>query len=59
MAGPRFADLVSYTVGRKDTLWGIARQHGTTPERIQVANGLTSTTIYPGQRLQVPLSALR
>lgn len=55
----RFADLVSYTVGRKDTLWRIARQHGTTPERIQAANGLTSTTIYPGQTLQVPLSTLR
>lgn len=51
-------DLVSYTVGRKDTLWRIARQHGTTPEQIQTTNGLTSTTIYPGQTLSVPLSAL-
>lgn len=46
--------LVPYEVRRQDTLWRIARRHGTTPEEIQRANGLASTTIYPGQLLQVP-----
>lgn len=46
--------LVSYQVRRRDTLWRIARRHGTTPEVIQRANGLSSTTIYPGQVLKVP-----
>jgi hypothetical protein len=46
--------LVSYEVRRRDTLWRIARSHGTTPEDIQRANGLRSTTIYPGQVLKVP-----
>lgn len=47
-------DVVSYEVRRQDTLWRIARSHGTTPEQIQRANGLSSTTIYPGQTLKVP-----
>lgn len=50
-----FTDLVAYTVGRQDTLWRIARRHGTTPEAIQRANGLASTLIHPGQVLQVPV----
>lgn len=52
-----FVDLVDYTVGRKDTLWHIARRHGTTPEQIQATNGLRSSKIFPGQRLRVPLAA--
>ena len=44
----------AYTVQRRDTLWEIARTHGTTPEAIRRENGLTSTVIYPGQRLRVP-----
>ena len=50
-----FVDLVNYTVNRKDTLWRIARNHGTTPEQILAVNGLRSTTIFPGQTLKVPL----
>lgn len=54
--GDAFTDLVAYTVGRQDTLWRIARRHGTTPEAIQRANGLSSTLIHPGQVLQVPVA---
>ncbi len=57
-ASPRaggFKDVVTYKVSRRDTLWRIARSHGTTPDRIKSKNGLTSTRIYPGQMLQVPV----
>ncbi len=49
------SQLVTYTVSRNDTLWRIARRHGTTPEQIQAANKLSSTLIYLGQALQVPV----
>ncbi len=44
----------TYTVRRKDTLWQISRRYDTTPQAIQLANGLRSTEIYPGQRLKIP-----
>lgn len=43
-----------YTVKRQDTLWRISRRFDTTPEAIQVANGLRTTQIYPGQQLKIP-----
>lgn len=51
----RFTDVVAYKVSRRDTLWRIAQSHGTTADRIKFENGLTSTKIYPGQVLQVPV----
>jgi hypothetical protein len=44
----------TYTVKRKDTLWQISRRYDTTPRAIQLANGLSSTQIYPGQQLKIP-----
>lgn len=44
----------AYEVRRADTLWRIARRHGTTPEEIKATNGLSSDTIYPGQVLKIP-----
>jgi len=35
-------------------LYQIARLYGTTPQAIMAANGLTSSTIHPGQRLLIP-----
>ncbi len=51
---PPTAGAGTYTVARKDTLWRIAQNHGTTTSAIQRANNLRSTTIYPGQKLLIP-----
>jgi LysM repeat protein len=44
----------SYRVSRGDTLWSIARAHGTTVAEIQSLNGLASSRIRAGQTLTVP-----
>lgn len=44
----------SYTVKQGDTLSGIALRLGSTVQAIQQANGLSNSTIYPGQKLTVP-----
>ena len=43
-----------HVVRRSETLWNIARRYGTTPARIREANGLRSSIIHPGQRLEIP-----
>ena len=44
----------SYKVRRGDTLWDIARNHGTTTATIRALNGLgRSSRIYPGQILEI------
>ena len=44
----------THTVAPGDSLWGISRKYGTSVEAIQSANGLSGTTIRPGQSLQIP-----
>lgn len=36
-------------------LYQIARMYGTTAQAIMAANGLTSSTIHPGQQLRIPI----
>jgi len=48
------SEPTTYTVRRQDTLWRISRRYDTTPEAIQVANGLRGSEIYPGQQLKIP-----
>jgi len=47
------ADTV-YIVKAGDTLYRLALRFGTTVQAIMAYNGLTSTTIYVGQRLYIP-----
>lgn len=42
------------TVRNGDSLWTIARRHGTTVESLKSANNLRGSRIYAGQVLQVP-----
>jgi len=44
----------AYIVRAGDTLSSIARAHGTTVNALSATNGLTSHTIYVGQRLTIP-----
>ncbi len=45
---------ISYTVQAGDYLSVIAKNYGTTTQEIQRVNNLSTTSIYPGQVLQVP-----
>ena len=43
-----------YIVRPGDTVWGIARRYGITPDEIILYNNLSNpNTIYPGQRLKL------
>jgi LysM repeat protein len=44
----------SYTIKAGDTLYGIARQHGTSVAAIREANQLSSDLIFVGQNLRIP-----
>ncbi len=50
---PSGSDSV-YVVRAGNTLFSIAKWNGTTVSAIQAANGLSSATIYVGQRLKIP-----
>ena len=53
--GDRATGGTVYVVQRSDTLSGIARRFDTTVKSIMSTNGLTSTRIYVGQRLIIPV----
>ena len=45
---------IVYVVLQGDTLYSIARRHGTTVQAIMAANELTNYNIYAGQQLYIP-----
>jgi LysM repeat protein len=47
--------LAAYTVRRGDSLWTIARVHGTTVDELRSRNQLAGSRIYVGQVLELPL----
>ncbi|CAN7464762.1 LysM peptidoglycan-binding domain-containing protein [Knoellia sp. LjRoot47] len=56
---PARATGAGYVVRSGDTLSGIAAQHGRTVSALVKANGMRGTTIFAGQRLVIPGSAVR
>lgn len=52
----RLAERMAYEIQSGDSLWDIARQHGTTVDQIQAVNGIDDgSQIYAGQVIDVPL----
>ena len=45
---------VRYTVRPDDSLWKIAKEFGTSVEKLKYANDLSGSIIRPGQRLKIP-----
>ena len=52
--GVQQAINLSYRVQRGDSLWDIARAHGTTIAALRRSNNLLGSRIYPGQVLTIP-----
>ena len=52
--GVQQAMNLSYRVQRGDSLWDIARAHGTTITALRRSNNLPGSRIYPGQVLTIP-----
>ena len=51
-AGPAIEE---YRVRSGDSLWNIARKHGTTVDELKEFNGIQGSQIFVGQLLEVPL----
>lgn len=48
------AEAVSYNVQKGDSLFFIGKYFGVSKNKIMAANNLTTTEIYPGQKLTIP-----
>ena len=53
-SGDRVSAVSRYMVREGDSLWAIARRHGTTVPKLTAANDLRGSRIYAGQLLTVP-----
>lgn len=49
------AERLAYTVQGGDSLWDIARSHGTSVDQLKAVNGIDGSRIYAGQVISVPL----
>lgn len=56
VAAESLSRTLIHTVQAGDSMWGIARQYGTTMETIRAANGMKSVfePIHPGDTLRIP-----
>jgi LysM repeat protein len=54
VAAATTASRKTYRVQRGDSLWGIARRHGTSVEELKRANEMRSSRIVAGQTLVIP-----
>ena len=55
-AGEGEVSLAKYRVRGGDSLWDIAKRHGTSVDRLKRANGMSSSRLKPGQMLEIPQS---
>ncbi|HUG98101.1 MAG TPA: DUF5715 family protein [Gammaproteobacteria bacterium] len=55
--GSQVDERQTYRINRGDSLWSIARRHGTTVELLQEMNNLRTTQITAGQMITVPATA--
>lgn len=46
----------SYRVRGGDSLWDIAKRHGTSVTQLKLANGMSSSRLKPGQVLEIPVA---
>jgi len=53
-AAPTAAEVAAYKVRRGDSLWTIARAHGTTVADLRSRNNLRNSRIFAGQVIEVP-----
>jgi LysM repeat protein len=51
---PADAHVSVHAVEKGDTLWSLSQEHDVTVRQVMNANGLTSHTIYIGQKLEMP-----
>lgn len=49
----------TYEIRAGDSLWDVARRHGTTVARIRALNDLSSSLIRPGQQILLPVAVAR
>lgn len=52
------ASAQEVTVRPGDTLWDLARRHGTTVDKLREANGLAGSSLQPGMKLTLPGGAV-
>lgn len=47
--------MKTYIVQKGDTIYGVSKQFGVSPEEIMKINNLTNNDLMPGQALQIPI----
>jgi len=52
--GEEAGSLARYRVRGGDSLWEIAKRHGTSVDRLKRANGMSSSRLKPGMMLDIP-----